>query len=220
MATTDSALPAERYRRIRRDAATEITETIVRDPPDGELSRAIPRYVRRWSEEHYEDLLGAYDPETVESAVPTDLDEVESSGSTPLSNEGIEEERRRELYAARAVRADLTATLRERADDIERAVAVHDALERLVGARGGHTDRRPSELVEAFADWVARRRGEAAAERARAALTPLHVMRIDGLDVVDLEGDPADRQLLAALEAWLEDAEPAVFDPPPGVDRG
>jgi len=211
MATTETGLSAERYRRIRRDAAARITERIVRDRPDGDLSNAIPRYVRLWAEEHYEDVLGGYDPGTVESVVPTDPDELESSGSTPLAAEGTDEDRRRELYAARAVRADLTVALREHADDVARAVTVHDALERLVGARGSPTDRRPSGVVEAFGDWVERERGEAAGERAREALTPLHVMRIDVLGVLEFEDTSGDRQLLAALEAWLRDAEPAAF---------
>jgi hypothetical protein len=219
MSTTAPTLTERRYGEVRADAVRSIAEGIVLDPPEEPTGIDVAVAVREWTDDHYEDRLGGYDPSAVESVVPGDPDDVDTSASTPLA-EVTDERRRQELYAIRTVRADLTEVLQSQVAYLRRAIVVHDALERLVGHHGDRTDRRPSGLVAAFAEWVGTRRGEPAAERAREAFTPLHAVRIDALDVVAVRGPAPERGLLRALEAWLSAAHPEVADPeattPPG----
>lgn len=215
MASTGERLTAARYETLRRKAVSEIARAIVRNPPDGPVSKAIPRYVRSWVDSHYDDVLAGYDPGSIESAVPTDPHQVESSASTPLSAEDSDDDHRRELHAAHTVRADLILALREGSSTLERAIAVHDTCKRLVDHRGSNADRRPAALIDSFATWVEQRHGPAAGDWARERFTPLHVMRIDGLGVVDPKGKPADIAVLNALEEYLGETFPEQFAPRP-----
>lgn len=221
MSTTRTDLTTARYREVRRRALATIAERIVRDPPsDRERDFDVTPYVRQWVDEEYGDALGGFDPAAVEAAVPREPEDVDTAAGTPTA-EADSDERRRSLYARHAVRSDLVAELSGDVEYLRRAAAVHDALERIVGQRGERTDRRPSGVVEAFGEWVAERRDAASAERARAAFTPLHVMRIAGLSVTSV--DPADRDLLHALEDWLGEEHASAFErpddgPPGGFD--
>lgn len=216
MSTGERGLTADRYAGIRAAAARAVGAAIVRDPPPNrEGSLHVPRAVRGWIDDHYADELGEYDPETIVQAVPVEDEAVNTATSLPVSVSKEEVDRRRNLYAAHAVRTDLRQVLEGQEAWLRRAIAVHDALERLVGERGPPTDRRPAEVVEDFADWAGVRRNDASvAEAARANLTPLHVVRVAALDVVDVDGGGTDRDLVVALEEWLSATSADVYRPP------
>ncbi len=203
---TNHALTAAEYGRFWSRALGEIAVETVRDPPRDDGRVRLSASVSDWLEANYDDALGEYDPGRVSQVVPVEPDDVDARGTIPMSESDGDGERQR-LYAYRAVRADLLAELDDASEDLATAIAVHDALERLVGAHGESTDRRPAEVVEAFTGWVADRADEPTARRAGEAFTVLHVMRIAVVDV--FEGD----DLATALAAWFDDEHSTAFDP-------
>jgi hypothetical protein len=195
------------YLQVREEATKAIARDLVRDRA-GVEDRALVDGVRAWLEDGFDDRLGDCDPDAVAEATPTDPATVDAPGADPLVGDTPTDQHR--LHAYRAVRADLLAALRDRRGRVRRSNAVHDALERLVGARGGPSDRSPDAVVAELAAFVEGERGEAAADRVREAVTPVEVLRVGAI---------LDGETLSMVEAWLRTEYPLTYRAPTANEK-